>query len=79
MKGLNPNDEVAGIAKKLHPAENIMLVGHLPFLEALVSYLVVGTTDKAIIRFQRGGIACLDKDSADRFWFIKWALMPDMK
>ncbi len=79
MKGLSPNDDVTGIVKNLHPAENIMLVGHLPFLEKLVSYLVTGTTDLALVRFQRGGIVCLDKDAEDQFWYIKWALMPDMK
>jgi len=79
MKGLNPNDDVTEIVKSLHPASNIMLVGHLPFLEKLVSYLITGTKDKTIIKFQYGGIVCLDKDSSNQFWHVKWALMPDMK
>ena len=56
-----------------------MLVSHLPFLERLVSYLIIDTTNKTIIRFQTGGIVCLDKDKEMQSWYIKWALMPDMK
>ena len=79
IKGINPNDDVTEIPKNLNPLKNIMLVGHLPFLEKLVSYLITGTKDKTIIKFQYGGIVCLDKDSSNQFWHVKWALMPDMK
>ncbi len=79
IKGINPNDDVTEISKSLDPSKNIMLVSHLPFLERLVSYLVIDTTNKTIIRFQTGGIVCLDKDAEMQSWYIKWALMPEMK
>jgi len=79
IKGINPNDDVTEISKSLDPSKNIMLVSHLPFLERLVSYLVVDITDKTIIKFQPGGIVCLDKEALIQSWYIKWALMPEMK
>jgi phosphohistidine phosphatase len=79
IKGINPNDDVTEISKSLDPSKNIMMVSHLPFLERLVSYLVIDTADKTIIKFQSGGIVCLDKDAVMQSWYIKWALMPEMK
>lgn len=79
IRGINPNDDVVKISHSLDPSKNIMLVGHLPFLERLVSYLILGKVDKTITKFQNGGIVCLDKDSSTQSWHIKWALMPVMK
>lgn len=74
--GLNPMDDVTVIAGTLRPDENLMLVGHLPFMERLSSYLLTGDTDRIIFRFQNAGVVCLDKEADKPFWFIKWALMP---
>jgi phosphohistidine phosphatase len=72
--GLKPLDDVSAFANKINNADKLMLVGHLPFLERLTSYLIIGSIDKPILKFQNGGIVCLDqKDGA---WFIKWTLMP---
>ena len=78
IKAINPNDDVTKIAPELDPALNTMLVGHLPFMERLVSYLITGSPDKAIIKFQAGGIVCLDQIEKNGSWYIKWALMPKM-
>jgi phosphohistidine phosphatase len=55
-----------------------MLVGHLPFLEKLTSYLVIGSDEKPIFKFQNGGIMCLHKESDSQTWIIKWTLMPNI-
>jgi len=78
IKAINPNDDVTIIAPELDPALNAMLVGHLPFMERLVSYLITGSPDKSIIKFQTGGIVCLDKNEKSGSWYIKWVLMPKM-
>ncbi len=78
IKAINPNDDVTRIAPELDPALNTMLVGHLPFMERLVSYLITGSPDKSIIKFQAGGIVCLDQIEKNGSWHIKWALMPKM-
>jgi len=77
--GLNPNDDVTSIASQVSGSENIMLVGHLPFMERLVSYLITGTIDKTVVKFQNGGIVCLDQEPDKGTWFIKWTLMPEVK
>jgi phosphohistidine phosphatase len=77
-EGMKPLDDVMGFADKFNVSDNIMLVGHLPFLEKLTSYFVIGSGEKSIFKFQNGGIVCLDKEPDSQFWIIKWALMPNI-
>jgi len=53
-----------------------MLVGHLPFMGRLTSYLITASVDTPVFKFQNSGILCLDKDPDIGSWVIKWALMP---
>jgi phosphohistidine phosphatase len=78
IKAIKPYDDVTKIAPELDTALNTMLVGHLPFMERLVSYLITGSPDKSIIKFQTGGIVCLDRIEKNGSWHVKWALMPKM-
>ncbi|MCX5838828.1 MAG: phosphohistidine phosphatase SixA [Deltaproteobacteria bacterium] len=78
IEAINPYDDVAAIVPKLDQALNTMMVGHLPFMERLVSYLVTGSPDRSIIKFQTAGIVCLDRTDKNGPWHIKWALMPKM-
>jgi len=78
VSGLNPLDDVTLAAKGLSGAENIMLVGHQPFMERLVSYLITGSTDRIVVKFQNGGIVSLDRAPETGVWFIKWTLMPEI-
>src|SRR5208283_5299266 len=74
--GLNPDDDVAAFAATLPARDNLMVVGHLPFMERLVSYLIIGTPEKPVIRFRNGGIVCLEYDRMKNTWAIIWALTP---
>ena len=74
--GLNPLDDVTVFAGTIDNTKDIMLVGHLPFMERLTTYLITGTFEKPVFKFQNSGIVCLDKDPASGSWVIKWALMP---
>jgi phosphohistidine phosphatase len=76
--GLKPMDDVAAFAENISPGEDLMLVGHLPFMERMTSYLIIGATEKPVFKFQNSGIVCLDKDPDSQFWFIKWTLMPNI-
>ena len=76
IKGVNPLDDVALFAETAEDMDGQMLVGHLPFMARLTSYLITGTIDTPIFRFQNGGIVCLVKDQDAQFWIIKWSLMP---
>jgi phosphohistidine phosphatase len=76
MQGIKPLGDVKIIGSKIDPNANSMIVGHLPFMEKLVSYLVIGNEDLKIYKFQNSGIVCLDNE--DNKWFIKWTLNPDI-
>lgn len=75
-EGLQPLDAVAPWADVVRPEEDLMLVGHLPFMERLTSFLVVGNEQRVIFKFQNGGIVSLDRNDASSPWYIKWTLMP---
>ena len=74
--GLRPLDDVAAMEEKIISEEGVMLVGHLPFMERFAAYLITGTAEKPVFRFQNSGVVCLEKDNATGFWAITWALMP---
>ncbi len=74
--GLKPLDDVIAFAAAIDPADKSMLVGHLPFMERMTSYLVTGTTDKPVFKLQNSGIVCLNKDPDSDSWVIIWTLMP---
>ncbi len=75
-EGLRPLDDVTALADKINSTDNLMLVGHLPFMERLTSYLITGLIDKPVFKFQNSGIVCMDKDPDSGSWVIKWTLMP---
>ncbi len=75
IEGLAPLDDVTKLG--LNSKENLMLVGHLPFMEKLTSYLITGSTDRPpVLKFQNGGIVCIDLDRETNSWFIKWTIFP---
>jgi phosphohistidine phosphatase len=41
MEGLKPLDDVTCVASEIINKDDVMLVGHLPFMERLVSYLII--------------------------------------
>lgn len=75
--GLTPLDDVTKLNPD--PEKNIMLVGHLPFLERLISYLLTGSPNRPpLLKFKNGGIVAMDKDMESGSWFIKWTLFPSI-
>ncbi len=76
ISDIRPLDDVAVVANTLKTGDNLMLVGHLPFMERLTGLLVAGSAEMLVFKFQSGGIVCLDKDEDAQRWFIKWTLMP---
>jgi len=75
-EGMNPKDDISGILPLIESEDNIMLVGHLPFLEKLASYLVTGNQDRRIVEFPTAGIVCLEKEQEKGPWKIRWRLTP---
>jgi phosphohistidine phosphatase len=74
--GLAPLDDVKLFAATIYNHDNLMAVGHLPFMERLASYLITGSVDKPVIKFQNGGIVCMDTEPETDSWVIRWTLYP---
>jgi phosphohistidine phosphatase len=76
--GLNPMDDVRLWADRLAKGkEDLMLVGHLPFMEKLASYLLCGNENARLVLFRHGAIVCLDQKE-DQAWAVRWILTPEM-
>ncbi len=78
VSGINPLDDVAAFASQVDLAANTMVVGHLPFLERLTSFLILGEPEPVVFKLQNGGILCLDRFDKLERPAIKWALMPQV-
>lgn len=77
-QGLNPNDDVHPWAEIISKEKkDIMLVGHLPFLEKLTSLLLSGDENARMVLFRCGSIVCLEKKE-DQVWAVRWVLTPEM-
>jgi phosphohistidine phosphatase len=77
-QGLNPNDDVAVFAHEITGWDDDMLVvGHLPFMSRLTGKLVANDEYKELIAFQPGTIVCLENIQVDR-WMIDWVVNPSL-
>ena len=77
-RGLKPLDDVRAFADRLKGQNDLMIVGHLPFMERLTSFLITGNIEKPVLKFQNGGIVCLNEEPEGKGWVIKWTLMPEI-
>ena len=77
--GIQPLDDVAPQPALLKSDDELMLVGHLPFLEKLAALLITGSAEPMVIKFQNAGLVCLDQVPDTGRWFIKWTLMSSLK
>ncbi len=75
QSGMNPSDDVVTFAAGIADDDS-MIVGHLPFMSRLTSYLVTGDANMPVFRFQNAGILCLESNPDTGRWIIRWSLMP---
>ncbi|MBI5701226.1 phosphohistidine phosphatase SixA [Candidatus Saganbacteria bacterium] len=72
---LLPNDTVRNIAGEITAIhEDIVIVGHLPFLEHLATYLLSKNENFNFVNFSQGGVICLEK--IETGWTILWMMTP---
>lgn len=70
---LNPNDSIDEVYTRIVAEEkNLMVVGHLPFLDRLVTRMVEGREDGSIVEFSNGKTVCLEKKNGG--WVIEWVV-----
>ena len=76
--GLKPNDDVRPWIDRITKDNNdLMLVGHLPFMQKLVMRLLSGSEEIPLVAFHYGAIICLGP-TPGKFWVIHWILHPDL-
>ncbi|MBU0519387.1 phosphohistidine phosphatase SixA [bacterium] len=76
--GLSPSDDPNAWADKLKDKKNdLMLVGHLPYLSRLTSLLITEDPDKFVVNFRNSGVVCLYRIE-NAFWCVNWVLLPEL-
>ena len=81
VSGIDPLDDIRPFAASVLPGADLMVVGHMPFMQRLVSCLATGSEEMKIYQFQNSGIVCLDAtEGPDEKldWFIRWTLNPNI-
>ena len=74
---VSPLSDPRIISKKLEELTgDTIIVGHLPHLSRLTSYLLCGDPEKEIVQFRYSGILCIEKK--DDHWVIKFFITPDL-
>ena len=77
LAGLGPNDPVKTFMHKVEDwQENVVVVGHLPFMSRLVGALVAGDEEACIVAFEPGSMVCVERDK-EGLWHIVWMIRPD--
>jgi len=78
MEGLHPNDDTLGLFRRAQQwQEDVMVVGHLPYMARAVSRFLIGNEQDMLVRFKPGSVVCL-KRSSEGLWAITWALSKDI-
>jgi phosphohistidine phosphatase len=85
--GLAPNDDVQVIKEEIETArpaperyrarQDLMIVGHMPFMDKLASLLLTSSESASIVAFKQGGIVCLNSEN-NRIWQIEWMITPEL-
>jgi len=75
--GIGPEDSIRPILRRIKQARNqTMIVGHLPFLNELISKLISGKTSPELLKFSPSTVVALTNDEGK--WVIAWVLSPDV-
>ncbi len=76
--GLGPNDDVTAIKDEINTSrQDIMIVGHLPFLSKLTSLLLTGSESANTVAFKQAGIVCLNHNG-ENLWQLEWMIIPEL-
>lgn len=77
-RGLDPLDDVTEIKEELsHYVNDILIVGHLPYLSRLISALLTDNENQDLVFFEPGALACLENISDER-WILHYLLQPSL-
>ena len=75
--GLAPNDGAGRVAEELQASDtNTVIVGHMPHLARLASFLLAGDEMRGGVLFKNAGVVCLEREGSS--WRICWMIAPDL-
>jgi len=75
---LAPNADIHSVRRDIDRAdEDLVVVGHLPFLDHLASRLLVGNDAAETLKFTEGAVACLDGGASSGRRLL-WMITPDL-
>ncbi len=75
-KDLNPLEAIGNIPGEIKSLDkNLMIVGHLPFLQKLASGLLSGTENNQFISIRNSGVICLEYTDT---WKLLWTVIPEL-
>ncbi len=79
-EGLMPGDDVSVCARWLEGlassgGEDLMLVGHLPFMGYLVGMMVNGELNDGVVQFETATVVCLERAMEGK-WVIRFVVEP---
>jgi phosphohistidine phosphatase len=78
VPGINPLDPPSGFAPTIEKrTADTMVIGHLPFMAKLASYLIVEDEAASTLAFRPGTVVCLEREE-DGSWSIAWMIRPDL-
>lgn len=77
---LSPLDDPAIWEERLMQAgEDLMLVGHLPYMSKIAALLLCGDAEQNVVDFYNGGVVCLGlEDDDEPEWSLSWAVTPEL-
>jgi len=75
---LHPNDDPGSVDwQKQVGDRDTMLVGHLPFLQKLVSQLLAGGPERLVTAYRPGSVVCLES-GPEGAWQMNWMIRPEL-
>ncbi len=76
LEFLNPNDPIEPFLNKLKTIHNnVMIVGHLPYLNKLSNFLLDLPPETESVKFCNSGLISLEK--TEEKWTLSWKISPE--
>lgn len=78
LAGLSPKDPVEPIARQAASwVVDALLVGHLPSIGRLASYLLTGDMGEVVLGYKPGALLCLERSEGGT-WMLLWMVRPEL-
>lgn len=78
LPGLGPKDPVESVARQVASwVLDTLVVGHLPSMARLTSYLLTGDGEEVALGYKPGSLVCLERSETGA-WMLCWMLRPEL-